>query len=152
MVIQYGTQQVPGGFDFLCLPLLPYPMTLRRQRQSAGQLHDWLRGVVRTRSLFSFHPRLRAHVLGGPAAALSCGNASPLCLNSGTGEEVVWPGDVGPRRIAVVQLCMSLQKVLQLSSGVTEIVFNKKKSNTHRSGRISRGKQCWHIWHGVHIQ
>jgi hypothetical protein len=87
-------------------------MTLLRQRQSAGQLHDWLGGVVRTRFLFSFLPRLRAHILGGPAAALSCSNASPLCLNSGIGEEVVWPGDVGPRQIVAIQLCVSLQKVL----------------------------------------
>jgi hypothetical protein len=152
MVIQYGTQQVPGGFDFLHLPLPPYPMTLRRQLQSTGQLHDWLGGVVRTRFLFSFLPRLRAHILGGPTATLSCGNASPLCLNSGTGEEVVWSGDVWLRQIAAVQLCMSLQKVLQLSSGVIEVVFNKKKLNTHRFVRISRGKQCWHIWHDVHVQ
>jgi hypothetical protein len=41
-------------------------------------------------------------------------------------QEVVWPGDVGPRRIAAVQLCMSLQKVLQLSSGVTEVVFRSR--------------------------
>jgi hypothetical protein len=103
------------------------------------------------RFLFSFLPRLRAHVLGGPTAALSYGNASSICLNSGTGEEVVWPGDVRPRRIAAVQLCVSQQKVLQLGNEVTEVVFNKKKSNTHRFGRISRGKQCWHIRHGVHV-
>jgi hypothetical protein len=58
---------------------------------------------------------------------LSCGNASSLCLSSGTREEVVWPGDVGPRRIATVQLCVSLQQVLQLSNGVKEVIFNKKE-------------------------
>jgi hypothetical protein len=99
-----------------------------------------LGGVFPTRFSFSFLLRLRAHVLNGPAAALSCGNVSSLCLNSGTGEEVVWPGDVGPRRIAAVQLCVSLQKVLQLSNGVKEVIFNKKKSNTHWVGRISRRK------------
>jgi hypothetical protein len=127
-------------------------MALRHQRQSTGQLHALLRGVVSTCFSFSFFPCLRAHVLGGPAAALSCSNVSSLCLNSGTGEEVVWSGDVGPRRIAAVQLYVSLQKVLQLSNGVTEVDFSKKKSNTHWFGQISCGKQCWHIRHGVHIQ
>jgi hypothetical protein len=99
-----------------------------------------LGGVVPTCFSFSFLLRLRAHVLGGPAAALSCGNESSLCLNSGTGEEVVWPGDVGLWRIATIQLCVSLQKVPHLSNGVKEIIFNKKKSNTYSFGRISRGK------------
>jgi hypothetical protein len=108
-----GQQQVPGRLDFLRLPLPHYPTTLRHQRQSAGQLHDWLGGVVPTRFFYSSLLRLGAHVLGGPTAALSCGNASPLCLNSGTGEEVVQLGDVGSQRIAAVQLCVSLQKFLQ---------------------------------------
>jgi hypothetical protein len=60
------------------------------------------------------HPLLRpgAHILGGSAAAQGRSDASPLCLNSGTGEEVVRLGDVRQRRVAAVQLCISLQKVL----------------------------------------
>jgi hypothetical protein len=140
IAIQQISTLLPGGFEFLRLPFAHQPMALRHQRQSAGQLHALLGGVVPTRFSFSFFPRLRAHVLGGLAAALSCSNASSLCLNSGTGEEVVWPGDVGPWQIAAVQLCVSLQKVLQLSNGVKEVIFNKKKSNTHWFGRILRGK------------
>jgi hypothetical protein len=30
------------------------------------------------------------------------GYASPLCFDSGTGEEVVWLGDVGSRRVVAV--------------------------------------------------
>jgi hypothetical protein len=93
----------------LCFPLPHYPTTLWHQRQSAGQLHAWLGGVVPTRFSFSSLLRLGA----GPAAVLSCSTASPLRLYNGAGEEVVWPGDVGSRRIAAVQLCVSLQKVFQ---------------------------------------
>jgi hypothetical protein len=32
----------------------------------------------------------------------SLGYASPLCFDSGAGEEVVRPGDVGSRRVAAV--------------------------------------------------
>jgi hypothetical protein len=78
---------------------------------------------------FFFSPLLRpgAHILGGSAAAQGRSDASPLCLNSGTGEEVVRPGDVRPRRVAAVQLCMSLQKVLRLSNGVNKDTFTKKE-------------------------
>jgi hypothetical protein len=92
----------------LRFPLLHYPTTLWHQRQSVGQLHTWLGGVVPTRFSFSSLLRLGAHILYGPAAALSCSNASPLRLNSGAGEEVVQPGDIGSRRVAVVQFCVSL--------------------------------------------
>jgi hypothetical protein len=151
IAIQQSSELLPGRFEFLRLLFAHQPTALRHQRQSAGQLHALLGGVVPTCFSFSSLLRLGAHILDGSAAAQSCSNASPLCLNSGTGEEVVRPGDVGSRRVAAVQLCVSLQKVLQLSNGVTEVVFNKKKSNTHRFGRISCGKQCWHIRHGVHV-
>jgi hypothetical protein len=95
-------QQVPGRFDFLRLPLSHYPTTLRHQRQSVGQLHDWLGGVVPSRFSFSFLLRLGAHILCGPAAALSCSYASPFGFYSGAGEEVVRPGDIGSWRVAVV--------------------------------------------------
>jgi hypothetical protein len=62
---------------------------------------------------FSSLLHLGAHIFCGPAAALSCSNASPLRLNSSTGEEVVQPGDIGSRRVAAVQFCVPLQKVLQ---------------------------------------
>jgi hypothetical protein len=140
IAIQQISRLLPGRFEFLRLSFEHQPMALRHQRQIAGQLHALLGGVVPTRFSFSFFPRLRAHVIGGPAAALSCSNASSLCLNSSTREEVVWSGDVGPRWIAAVQLCVSLQKVFQLSNGVTEFDFNKKKLNTHWFGQISRGE------------
>jgi hypothetical protein len=106
-------QQVPGRFDFLRFWLPHYPTTLWHQRQSVGQLHAWLGGVVPTCFSFSSLPHLGAHIFCGPAAALSCSKASPLCLNSGAGEEVVQSGDVESRRIAAVQLRVSLQEVLQ---------------------------------------
>jgi hypothetical protein len=89
-------------------------MALRHQRQSAGQLHALLRGVVPVRFFFSHLLRPRAHILGGSTAAQGRSDASPIRLNSGTGEEVVWPGNVWLRRVAAVQLCVSLQNVLQL--------------------------------------
>jgi hypothetical protein len=105
-------QQVPERFDFLRLPLPHHPTTLRHHWQSAGQLHDWLEGAVRSRLSFSFLLRLRAHILYGPAAALSCSYASPFGLYSGAGEEVVRPGDIGSWRVAAVLFSVSLQKVL----------------------------------------
>jgi hypothetical protein len=39
------------------------------------------------------------------------GLSEPLCFDSGAGEKVVRPRDVGLRRVAAVQLCMPLQKV-----------------------------------------
>jgi hypothetical protein len=125
IAIQQSSKLLPGRFEFLRLSFAHQPTALRHQRQSAGQLHALLGGVVPTRFSFSSLLRLGAHIPDGSAAAQSCSNASPLCLNSGTGEEVVWLGDVGSRRVATVQLCVPLQKVLQLSNGVTEVIFNK---------------------------
>jgi hypothetical protein len=102
-------------------------MALRHQWQSAGQLHALLGGVVPARFSFGFFPRLRAHALGGLAAALSCSEASPLGLNGGSGEEVVWSGDVRSRWVAAVQLRVALQEVLQLCNGVTEVILSKKE-------------------------
>jgi hypothetical protein len=101
---------------------------LRHQWQSAGQLHTLLGGVVSVRFSFGSFPRLRAHALGGLAAALSCSKVSPLGFNGGSGEEMVWSGDVRSRRVAVVQLRVSLQEVLQLSNRVTEVILSKKRS------------------------
>jgi hypothetical protein len=76
---------------------------------------------------FGSFPRLRAHALGGLAAALSYSKVSPLGFNGGSGEEMVWLGDVRSRRVATVQLRVSLQEVLQLSNGVTEVILSKKE-------------------------
>jgi hypothetical protein len=77
-------------------------MTLRHQRQSVGQLHDWLGGVVPSRFSFSVLLRLGAYILCGHAAALSCSYASPFGFYSGAGEEVVRPGDIGSWRVAAI--------------------------------------------------
>jgi hypothetical protein len=118
---------LPGRLEFLRLSLAHQPTALWHQRQSAGQLHALVGGVGPTRFFFSPLLQPGAHILGGPAAAQGRSDASPLCLYSGTGEEVVRPGDVRPRRVASVQLCMSLQKVLQFSIGVNEDIFNTKE-------------------------
>jgi hypothetical protein len=104
-------QQIPERFDFLRLPLPHYPTTLRHRWQSAGQLHDWLGGAIPSRLSLCFLLRLRAHILCGPAAALSCSYASPFGLYSGAREKVVRPGDIGSWRVAAVQFSVSLQKV-----------------------------------------
>jgi hypothetical protein len=92
-------QQVPERVDFLRLSLPHYPATLR---QSFGQLHDRLGGVVPSRFSFSFLLRLGAHILCGLAAAQSCSYTSPFCFYSGAGEEMVWPEDIGSWRVAAV--------------------------------------------------
>jgi hypothetical protein len=60
-------------------------------------------------------------------------------------------GEVRLPRVAAVQLRVSLQKVLQLSDGTVADFFSKKKSKTYQLGGISRGEQCRHVRHGVHI-
>jgi hypothetical protein len=87
-------------------------MTLRHQWQSIGQLRDWLGGVVPSHFSLSFLLRPGAHILYGPAAALSCSDTSPFGFYSGAGEEVVQPGDIRSWRVAAVQFCVSLQKAL----------------------------------------
>jgi hypothetical protein len=44
----------------------------------------------------------------GLAAGQSLGYSSPLDFGRGAGEEVVWPRDVGLRRVAPVQICVPL--------------------------------------------
>jgi hypothetical protein len=100
--IQQSSNLVPGRFDFLRLSLAHYPTTLRHQGQSSGQLHGWSRGAVPSHLSFSFLLHLGALVLRGVAAMQSLGYASPLCFDSGAGEEVVRPGDVRLRRVAAV--------------------------------------------------
>jgi hypothetical protein len=126
MATRQNSKLVPGGLDFLRLAFVHQSMALRHQWQCTGQLHALLGGDVTTCFSFGFLPCSRAHVLGGPAAVLSCSNASSLGLNGGTREEVVRSGDVRPRRVATVQLRVSLQEVLQLSNGVIEVVFSKR--------------------------
>jgi hypothetical protein len=83
--MQQASKTVPGRFDFLRFSLAHDPMTLRHQRQSYSQLHGWPRGVVPSRLPFSFQGAL---VFRGFAAVQSLGYASPLCCNSGAGEQV----------------------------------------------------------------
>jgi hypothetical protein len=51
---------------------------------------------------FGFLLHLGAHILCGPAAALSCSYASPFGFYSGAGKEVVRPGDIGSWWVAAV--------------------------------------------------
>jgi hypothetical protein len=95
IAIQQSSKLLPGRFEFLRLSFAHQPTALRHQRQSAGQLHALLGGVVPTRFSLSSLLRLGAHIPGGSAAGQSCSNASPLCLNSGTREEVVRPSSCG---------------------------------------------------------
>jgi hypothetical protein len=64
---------------------------------------------------------------------------------------MVCSGEVRLRRVAAVQLRVSLQEVLQLSNGTIADFFSEKKSNTYRLGRISCGEQCGHVRHDVHV-
>jgi hypothetical protein len=125
--LQQTSRLLPGGFEFLRLAFAHQSMALRHQRQSAGQLHALLGGVVPVRFSFNSFSRLRVHALGELAAALSCSKASLLGFSGGSGEEVVRSRDVGSRRVAMVQLCVPLQRVLQLSNGVAEVIFSQKE-------------------------
>jgi hypothetical protein len=49
---------------------------------------------------------------------------------------VIRSGEVRLRRVAAVQLRVSLQEVLQFSTGAVADFFSEKKSNTYRWGRI----------------
>jgi hypothetical protein len=64
---------------------------------------------------------------------------------------MIGSGEVRLRRVATVQLRVSLQKVFQLSNGTTSDFSNEKKSNTYQLGRISCGEQRGHVRHGVHV-
>jgi hypothetical protein len=138
-----NSNSIPGGLDFLGLAFAHLALALRHRWQSAGQLHALVRGVVpvrlpsgsfarlrahalggiaaalgrgkasllgrrgcsRARSSFGFSSRLRVHAFGGHAAALSCSKASFL---DSRGEEVIRSGEVRLRRVAAVQLRVSL--------------------------------------------
>jgi hypothetical protein len=108
LAIKQGSKQIPGRFDCLRLPLAHHSMTLRDRRQSFGQLHGRSGGVVPSRLPFGFLLHQGASVLRGLAAVQSRSYSSPLCFGSGAGEKMVRPGDVGLRRVAAVQFCVSL--------------------------------------------
>jgi hypothetical protein len=69
IAIQQSSKLLPGRFKFLRLSFAHQPTALRHQRQSAGQLHALLGGVVPTRFSFSSFLRLGAHISDGSAAA-----------------------------------------------------------------------------------
>jgi hypothetical protein len=149
--LQQTSRLLPGGFEFLRLALAHQSMALRHRWQSASQFHALIGGVVLAHFSFGSFSRLRAHAFGGLAAMLSCSKASPLGFSGSRGEEVVRSGDVRSWRVAAVQLRVSRQRVLQLRNEAKVVIFSKKKSNTHWFGRIPCGKQCGHVWHGVHV-
>jgi hypothetical protein len=111
LTIQQGSKFIPGELDYMCFPFAHYPMTLRDQRQSFGQLHGWSGGVVPSRLPFGFPFRHGAPTFSGLAAGQSLGCLSSLRFGCGAGEKVVRSRDVGLWRIAPVQLCVSLQKI-----------------------------------------
>jgi hypothetical protein len=53
--------------------------------------------------------------------------------------------DVRLRRVAAIQLRVSLQRAFQFSNGAIADIFSAKKSNTYRSGQILCGEQCGHV-------
>jgi hypothetical protein len=112
IALQQSSKFLPGRFKFLCLSLAHQLTALWYQRQSFGQLHGWPGGVVPSHLSLGFFLHQGALVFRGVAALQSLGYASPFCFDSGAGEEMVRPGDIGSRRIAAVQFCVSLQKVL----------------------------------------
>jgi hypothetical protein len=108
---EQGKNFIPGGFDYMCFPFAHNPTTLRDRRQSFGQLHGWCGGVVPSRLPLGFPFRRGVPAFRGFAAGQSLGCLSSLCFGCGAGEKVVRSRDVGLWRIALVQLCVSLQKI-----------------------------------------
>jgi hypothetical protein len=102
---------IPGGLDFLRFSFAHNPATLRHRRQGVGQLHGWSRGAASTLLPLSFFLHQGASAFGGFATGQSLSYSSPLGFGCGAGEEVVWLTDVGLWRVALVQLCVPLQKV-----------------------------------------
>jgi hypothetical protein len=84
------------------------------------------RGNSRARFSFGFSSRLRVHAFGGLTAALSCSKASLLGCHGCRREEVIRLGEVRLRRVAAVQLRVSLQKVLQFSTGAVADFFSER--------------------------
>jgi hypothetical protein len=95
----------------MCFPFAQNSTTLRDQRQSFGQLHEWSGGVVPYRLPFGFPFCQGAPAFSCLAVGQSLGCLSPFRFGYGAGEKVVWSGDVGLWQIAPVQLCVSLQKI-----------------------------------------
>jgi hypothetical protein len=111
LTIQQASNFIPGGLDYMRFSFAHYPTTLRDQRQSFGQLHGWSGGVVPSRLPFGFPFLQGAPAFSGLAAGQSLGCLRPLRYGCGAGEKVVRSRDVGLRWIALVQLCVSLQKI-----------------------------------------
>jgi hypothetical protein len=76
-------------------------------------------------SLGSF-PRWRVHAFGGLIAALSRSKASLLGCHGCRRKEVIRSGEVRLRRVAAVQLRVSLQEVLQFSTGAVADFFRER--------------------------
>jgi hypothetical protein len=111
LTIQQGSNFIPGGFNYMRFLFAHYPMTLRDQRQRFGQLHRWSGGVVPSRLPVGFPFRQGAPTFSGLAAGQSLGCLSPFCFGCSAGEKVVRSWDVGLWWVALVQLCVSLQKI-----------------------------------------
>jgi hypothetical protein len=159
-----NSNSVPGGLDFLGLAFAHLVLALRHRWQSAGQLHALVGGVVparlpsgsfarlrahalgglaaalyrskasclggnggsRARTSFGFFPRWRVHAFGGLVATLSRSKASLLGRRGCRRKEVIRSGEVRLRRVAAVQLRVSLQKVLQFSTGAVADFFSER--------------------------
>jgi hypothetical protein len=76
-------------------------------------------------SLGSF-PRWRVHAFSGLVAALSHSKASLLGCRGCRRKEVIRSGEVRLRRVAAVQLRVSLQEVLQFSTGAVADFFSER--------------------------
>jgi hypothetical protein len=111
LMIQQGSIFITGRLNFLCFPFAHNPTTLQDQRQSFGQLHGWSRGVVPSRLPLGFPLHQGAPAFSGLAAGQSLGYPSPLRFGCGAGEKLVRSRDVGLWTVALVQFCVSLQKV-----------------------------------------
>jgi hypothetical protein len=108
---------------FACAPIdgLAAPTAKRRSTPRFGR-RSWSDALLLQPPppTGSSHPRW-IRCCAGPQR---CEPSLPQQRHWGGGGPV---GDVRPRRVAAVQLCMSLQKVLRLSNGVNEDIFNKKE-------------------------
>jgi hypothetical protein len=111
MTTQQGNIFVPRGLDYVCFPFPHNPMILRHRRQRFGQLHEWSGGVVPLHLPLGFPFRQGASAFSGLAAGQSLGCLSPLRFGCSAGENVVRSRDVGLWRVALVQLCVSPQKI-----------------------------------------
>jgi hypothetical protein len=83
-------------------------------------------GGSRAWTSFGFFPRSRVHAFGGLVAALSRSKPSLLGCRGYRRKEVIRSGEVRLRRVAAVQLRVSLQKVLQFSTGAVADFFSER--------------------------